>query len=222
MNGSPATCSENRVHRAHSTHRSRSSSTSLDSGIGLGKVRLTPSKRDSARPVDIAWFCSGHSPPLSHTGQSSGWLIRSSSITPRWAFSAIGEVIWVRTTMPSVAVVVQEARGFRWPSTSTRHCLHAPTGSSRGWSQNLGICTPISSAARITKVPLGTLSSTPSMVIVTRSRAAEPPDAGLLSTAVIAHLRSSEHLLTRTGLLAPDRTGSRRVRHGPRTRHGNI
>ena len=41
MNGSPAICWENRVHRAHSTHRSRSSSTSVDSGIGLGKVRFT-------------------------------------------------------------------------------------------------------------------------------------------------------------------------------------
>ena len=51
MNGSPATCWENRVHRAHNTHRSRSSSTCVDSGIGLGKVRLTSSKRDSARPI---------------------------------------------------------------------------------------------------------------------------------------------------------------------------
>ena len=167
MNGSPAICCENRVHRAHSTHRSRSSSTSVDSGIGLGKVRFTSVKRDSARPVDIAWFCSGHSPPLSHTGQSSGWLISSSSITPRCAFSAAGEVIWVRTTIPSVTVVVHDASGLRCPSTSTRHCRHAPTGSSRGWSQNRGIWIPISSAARITNVPLGTWNSAPSMVIET-------------------------------------------------------
>ncbi|SHU20360.1 Uncharacterised protein [Mycobacteroides abscessus subsp. abscessus] len=72
MNGSPATCWENRVQRAHSTHRSLSSSTSVDSGIGLGKVRLASVNRVSARPVDIAWFCSGHSPPLSQTGQSKG------------------------------------------------------------------------------------------------------------------------------------------------------
>ena len=41
MNGSPAIWLENRVHRAHSTQRSRSSSTCADRLIGLGKVRLT-------------------------------------------------------------------------------------------------------------------------------------------------------------------------------------
>ncbi len=70
----------------------------------------------------------------------------------------------MRTTMSGMTVVVHEAIGLRWPSTSTRHCLHAPTGSSSGWSQNRGICTPISSAARITKVPLGTLICSSSMV----------------------------------------------------------
>ena len=95
--------------------------------------------RVSARPLDIAWFCSGHSPPLSQTGQSSGWLISSSSITPRCALSADSEVYWLRTTMPSLTVVVQLASGLRWPSTSTRHCRQAPTGSSSGWSQNRGI-----------------------------------------------------------------------------------
>ena len=38
--------------------------------------------RDSPRPLDIAWFCSGHSPPLSQTGQSSGWLISRNSMIP--------------------------------------------------------------------------------------------------------------------------------------------
>ena len=52
--------------------------------------------------------------------------------------------------------MVHDAIGLRWPSTSTRHCLQAPTGSSSGWSQNRGIWMPISSAARITNVPLGT------------------------------------------------------------------
>ena len=36
MNGSPAICSEKRVHRAHSTQRSRSSSTCEEMLIGLG------------------------------------------------------------------------------------------------------------------------------------------------------------------------------------------
>ncbi len=72
MNGSPAIWLENRVQRAHSTQRSRSSSTWAERLIGFGKVRLTSVKRVSARPLDMAWFCSGHSPPLSQTGQSSG------------------------------------------------------------------------------------------------------------------------------------------------------
>src|SRR5271166_5439147 len=169
MNGSPAICSENRVHRAHRMQRSRSSNTCDEILIGLANVRLTSVKRESARPLDIAWFCSGHSPPLSHIGQSSGWLISSSSITPCWALSAASEVSWVRTTMSPVATVVHDASGLRCPSTSTRHWRHAPTGSSSGWSQNRGIWMPISSAARITRVPLGTLISAPSIVSVTIS-----------------------------------------------------
>ncbi len=53
--------------------------------------------------------------------------------------------------------------------TSTMHWRQAPCGSSSGWSQKRGIATPMRSAARITSVPLGTLTSTPSMVSVTRS-----------------------------------------------------
>ena len=113
MNGSPAIWLENRVQRAHSTQRSRSSRTCDDRLMGLGKVRLMSVKRVSARPDDIAWFCSGHSPPLSQTGQSSGWLISSSSITPCWALSAASEVHWVRTTIPSVTAMVQLAIGLR-------------------------------------------------------------------------------------------------------------
>ncbi len=134
-----------------------------------------PSKRESAAPLDIAWFCSGHSPPLSQTGQSSGWLISSSSITPRCAFSATGELSWVRTTMPSATGMVQEATGLRWPSISTMHWRQAPAGSSSGWSQKRGIWVPMVSAARITNVPLGTCTSTPSMVSVTSSTAGFSP-----------------------------------------------
>ncbi len=93
----------------------------------------------------------------------------SSSITPCCALSAAWEVNCVRTTMSGVTVMVQDAIGLRWPSTSTRHCRHAPTGSSRGWSQNRGIWTPTSSAARITNVPFGTLTRLSSMVSVTSS-----------------------------------------------------
>ena len=93
MNGSPAICSEKRVQRAHSTQRSRSSSTCAEMLIGLGKVRFTPpdtANRDSPRPLDMAWFCRGHSPPLSQTGQSSGWLISRNSMIPCCALSATG------------------------------------------------------------------------------------------------------------------------------------
>ncbi len=93
----------------------------------------------------------------------------SSSITPRCAFSATGEVICDFTTMPSAHSIVQEATGLRWPSTSTMHCRQAPAGASSGWSQKRGISTPIISAARMTRVPLGTFTSTPSTVTVSRS-----------------------------------------------------
>jgi len=79
---------------------------------GLGYVRLTSSKRLVLRPLAMAWFCRGHSPPLSQTGQSSGWLISRSSIIPLWALSAIGEVCCDLTCMPSLTVVVQEAMGL--------------------------------------------------------------------------------------------------------------
>src|SRR3954464_1926855 len=169
MNGSPATCCEKRVQRAQSTQRSRSSRISLLIGSGFGYVRLTSANRLSVRPLLIAWFCSGHSPPLSQTGQSSGWLISSSSMLPCCVLSAEGLVSWVCTTMPSVTGMVQEATGLRWPSTSTRHCRHAPMGSRRGGSQNLGIWTPICSAARMISVPLGTATSNPSIVQCTAS-----------------------------------------------------
>ena len=132
MNGSPAISSEVRTHRVQEMQRSRSSSTWVEIATGLAKVRLSSANLVSPWPLDMAWFCSGHSPPLSHIGQSSGWLMSSSSITPRCAFSATAEVSWVCTTMPSVHAVVHEASGLRWPSTSTRHWRQAPIGSSSG------------------------------------------------------------------------------------------
>ena len=86
---------------------------------------------------------------------------------PSCALRATSEVIWVFTTMPSATVWVQDATGLRCPSTSTRHCRQAPIRSSSGWSQNRGIWMPSISAALITRVPLGTRISNPSMVTVT-------------------------------------------------------
>ncbi len=112
MNGSPATWSANRVHLAQETQRSRSIRICVLSATGLGKVRLVPVKRDSPRPWLIAWFCSGHSPPLSQTGQSNGWLISRNSMTPRWAVAAMSEVPEVRTFIPSATGIAHAGCGL--------------------------------------------------------------------------------------------------------------
>ncbi len=88
--------------------------------MGLGNVRLTSVKRVSPWPCVIDWFCSGHSPPLSHTGQSSGWLISRNSMLPRCAFSATGDVTWVLTTMPAATSIVQDACGLGNPGRCRR------------------------------------------------------------------------------------------------------
>ena len=217
MKGSPAICWENRVHRAQSTQRSRSSSTWLEMLIGLGNVRLMSTNRVSPRPLDIAWFCSGHSPPLSQTGQSSGWLISRNSMMPCCALSATSDVNCVLTTMPSATSIVQEACGLGNPrplpasGMSTRHCRQAPTGSSSGWSQNLGIEMPRSSAARISRVPFGTLSWMSSMVSVTRfSTSVEGPSSRstVMPSLLLPRLRGR----ARTASSRRGRTDTRRAR----------
>src|SRR6266540_2918686 len=167
MKGSPAISLENRVQRAHSTQRSRSSSTVSPILTGLVKCRLVSTKRVSPGPCTIVWSCSGHSPPLSHMGQSSGWLISRNSSTPSCPARATSLVCWVLTTMPSVTVVVQAVSGLRCPTTSTRHCRQAPSGASRRWSQKRGIWMSLCSAARITSVPGATSISWSSMVTLT-------------------------------------------------------
>jgi len=111
---------------------------------------------------------------------------------PCWAWSATTEVCWVLTTMPGLTSMAQEAWGLgilrMVPSrsgvaTSTRHCRQAPAGLRRGWSQKRGISMPAASAARMMRVPLGTRTSTPSMVTVRSSVASDPG-----RTAVIGHL----------------------------------
>ncbi len=106
--------------------RSRSIATSGDRSSGLGKWRLGSTVRLRPGPNLKVRSCSGHSPPLSHTGQSSGWLTSSSSSTPSWASRTAS--VSVRTTMSAVTGVEQAVCRPRRPSTSTRHMRHAPMG----------------------------------------------------------------------------------------------
>ena len=243
MKTSPAISSENRVHRWHRMQRSRSSRIWVEIAIGLGNVRLTSTNRVLARPLLIAWFCRGHSPPLSHTGQSRGWLISSSSMTPCWALSASGDVCCVLTCMPGVASRVQLACGLgilaSLPSrpgaqTSTRHWRQAPAGASSGWSQKRGIWMPSCSAARMTRVPLGTAVSMPSTVNVTVSPAGSAcgdrcgRDQGRRRVAredrivMRAPPRECASACRRTGCCAPVGTGRPRgCACRPRTRTGS-
>ena len=113
--------------------RSRSSAISGETGIGLSKVIFGNVIRVEPGPYRNVRSCSGHSPPLSQTGQSSGWLTRMNSSVPRWPEAARSDVAAVRTTIPSWATSVQPAWSFGSPSTSTRHMRHAPIGGpSRG------------------------------------------------------------------------------------------
>ena len=100
--------------------------TSGDSSSGFLKWRLGSMKRErpAPQPNEMSW--SGHSPPLSQTGQSSGWFTSRNSTTAFWACFTRSEV--VTTTMPSRTGVEHEVCSFGMPSISTRHMRQAPTG----------------------------------------------------------------------------------------------
>ena len=106
--------------------RSRSIAISGESAIGFGKLRLSSTNRLRPGPQPYEMSCSGHSPPLSQTGQSSGWLTSRNSTTAFWA--CFTRSVWVWTTIPSLTGVEQEVWSFGMPSTSTMHMRHAPTG----------------------------------------------------------------------------------------------
>ena len=82
MRGSPATSSAKRVQRSHRMQRSLSRYTSSLMATGLEKCRFSSTKRLSPGPYAMVWSCRGHSPPLSHTGQSRGWFTSRNSRTP--------------------------------------------------------------------------------------------------------------------------------------------
>ena len=106
--------------------RSRSIAISGESSSGFWKWRLGSMNRDVPPPQPKVMSCSGHSPPLSQTGQSSGWLISRNSTTARWDSFTRAVCVW--TTMPSLTGVEQAVWSFGMPSISTRHMRQAPTG----------------------------------------------------------------------------------------------
>ena len=113
--------------------RSRSSVIVGEIGIGLSNVRFGKCIRVTAGPQRNVRSWSGHSPPLSQSGQSSGWFRRMNSSTACWPSAAFALVCAVRSSRPSCAVSVHAAWSFGIPSTSQRHMRQAPTaGPSRG------------------------------------------------------------------------------------------
>ena len=80
--------------------------------------------RPAPHPYEMSW--SGHSPPLSQTGQSSGWFTSRNSTTAFCARLTCSEV--VTTTIPSSTLVEHAVCSLGMPSISTRHIRHAPTG----------------------------------------------------------------------------------------------
>ena len=83
------------------------------------------SRRTSIRaaPYLKVMSCSSHSPPASHTGQSSGWLPSSSSIVALRA--CLISSVSVATIMPSATGVVQAVCSFGIFSMRTTHMRHA-------------------------------------------------------------------------------------------------
>jgi hypothetical protein len=63
--------------------------------------------------------------------------MRRNSRTPSWAFFTAG--VSVLTTIPSATVAVQAGGRPRWPSISTRHMRHMPTGFMRSCQQKRGM-----------------------------------------------------------------------------------
>ncbi len=130
----------NRTQRRHKMQRSSSKTMKLPMSTALRFFIFGTLKRLMSGPYLNVLSCSGHSPPLSHTGQSSGWLSSKNSMTP--CRKCLMSGVSVSTTIPSVAFIVHAVTGLRCPSTSTRHMRQTPTGSSLWWWQNTGISTP--------------------------------------------------------------------------------
>ncbi len=126
---SSATSWLKRTQRQHEMHRSRSRAISDERLSGFGKCRLVSTNRVVAGPNLKVRSWSGHSPPLSHTGQSRGWFSSRNSSTPSCPSLASAELVC--TTMSGCTGVLQAVCRPRMPSISTRHMRQAPTGGPR-------------------------------------------------------------------------------------------
>ena len=109
--------------------------------------------------------CSSQSPLAEQVRQSSGWSEMYSSITPRRRSASL--LFWVVTFIPASAGVVQDAGKPLRPSIWTRQRRHEPNASRLSVAQSFGIPMPALTDARITEVPSGTVTVTPSIVRVT-------------------------------------------------------
>jgi hypothetical protein len=84
--------------------------------------------------------------------------------------------VCVRTTIPGATGVVHDAGVPRAPSISTTHSRHEPNASRESVAHSFGMSRPACLAARITDVPGGTVTATPSIVT---STVAAPSRAGV-------------------------------------------
>src|SRR5262245_21508246 len=124
-------------------------------------------------------------------------------MTPRRSLARRG--VWVRTFMPFSAGVVHEAGVPLRPSISTRHRRQEPNELRLSVAHSFGTLVPISAAARMTEVPAGTVTLSPSISSVTITsvfRAGVPYSVSLISIWLTPDLLSCAGRLARRPILS--------------------
>jgi hypothetical protein len=113
--------------------------------------------------------------------------------------------VCVRTTMSAATGVVHEAGVPRRPSISTRQSRQDPNASSLSVAHSLGMSTPASAAARMTDVPSGTVTGSPSTSseMVAGPSLAGVPKSGSESNVMVylpsSHLRAGQRSHLKNG-----------------------